>query len=79
MESISISEAKSKFSELVKKAEAGQEVVIARHGRPVAKLVPARRVASGARASAFSELEAFSKTIKARRFNLREVIRRGRR
>lgn len=35
-----VSEAKAELSALLVKVEAGEEVVIARHGRPVAKLVP---------------------------------------
>ena len=33
-------EAKSRLSELIRKAEAGAEVIVARNGRPVAKIVP---------------------------------------
>lgn len=33
-------EAKARFSELLDRAEAGEQVTISRHGRPVAKLVP---------------------------------------
>lgn len=33
-------EAKSQLSRLVERAHAGEEVVIARNGKPVAKLVP---------------------------------------
>jgi prevent-host-death family protein len=32
-------EAKNKFSELLDRAERGEEVIITRHGKPVAKLV----------------------------------------
>lgn len=35
-----IHEAKTNFSKLVQRAEAGEEIVIGRSGRPVAKLVP---------------------------------------
>ena len=38
-------EAKSRLSELIRLAEAGSDVIVARHGRPVAKLIawpPAR-------------------------------------
>jgi len=35
-----IAQAKAKFSELVDKAIAGEEVVIARNNRPLLKLVP---------------------------------------
>jgi prevent-host-death family protein len=36
---INLYEAKTKLSELVDRAAAGEEIVIARHGRPVARLV----------------------------------------
>ncbi|HEV8345615.1 MAG TPA: type II toxin-antitoxin system Phd/YefM family antitoxin [Vicinamibacterales bacterium] len=35
-----IAQAKTKFSELVDKAMAGEEVIIARHHKPLLKLVP---------------------------------------
>ena len=38
MESVNIYAAKTRFSELVDKAAAGQDVVISRHGKPVARL-----------------------------------------
>jgi prevent-host-death family protein len=44
MRPVNIHEAKSRLSELVQKAEAGEEVVIARAGKPVAKLVPLPKV-----------------------------------
>lgn len=37
---INIHEAKTNFSRLVERAEAGEEILIARAGRPVARLVP---------------------------------------
>ena len=36
---VGIHEAKTTFSKLIKEAEAGSEVVVENHGRPVAKLV----------------------------------------
>ena len=35
---IAIAEAKAKFADLIRKVEAGESVVITRHGRPVAEL-----------------------------------------
>ena len=35
--------AKTKLSELLKKVEAGEEIVIARAGKPVARLIPAAK------------------------------------
>jgi prevent-host-death family protein len=40
MECIGLFEAKTRLSELVARAESGNEVVITRHNRPVAKIVP---------------------------------------
>ena len=39
MEAVNIAEAKAKLSHLVDLAEQGEEVVLARHGRPVVKIV----------------------------------------
>lgn len=43
VETVNIHNAKTHFSRLVERVEAGEEVVIARAGRPVARLVPLRR------------------------------------
>ncbi len=43
MAQIGMHEAKTKLSQLVERAEAGEEIVIARHGKPVARLVPVAR------------------------------------
>jgi prevent-host-death family protein len=44
MKTVNVHEAKTKLSELLKKVEAGEEVVIARAGKPIARLVPASGV-----------------------------------
>lgn len=48
METYNIHEAKTHFSRLVDAAAAGEEIIIAKAGKPVAKLVPVTAV-SGAR------------------------------
>ena len=40
MESVGLFEAKTHLSELIARVEAGDEVIITRHNKPVAKLVP---------------------------------------
>jgi prevent-host-death family protein len=40
MAQVGMHEAKTKLSQLVERAEAGEEIVIARNGKPVARLVP---------------------------------------
>ncbi len=46
---ISVSEAKAQLTELVRRAEAGEEIVLTRRGRPAARIVsekPARDLAA---------------------------------
>jgi prevent-host-death family protein len=42
-------EAKNQLSSLVDRAAAGEEIVIAKHGQPMAKLVPVPRAQKGRR------------------------------
>ena len=41
-EKINVEDAKKRLSQLVDRAEAGDEIIIARGGRPAARLVPCR-------------------------------------
>jgi prevent-host-death family protein len=41
-EKVNIYDAKTRLSQLVERAEAGEEIIIARGGRPAARLVPFR-------------------------------------
>ena len=69
METIGLFEAKTHLSELVARAERGEEVVITRHNKPVAKLVPvaAAEQDAQARREAVDEL---LRTSRARRLGL---------
>jgi prevent-host-death family protein len=51
---VNILEAKNRLSQLIKSVQAGEEVVIANRGEPVARLVPAREIpaASASKGSA---------------------------
>lgn len=40
MSQVGMHEAKTKLSQLVERAKAGEDIIIARHGKPVARLVP---------------------------------------
>lgn len=54
---MSIAEAKSQFSAVVERASSGEEILITKHGRPVARVVPARSQVDRERARrAFQEL-----------------------
>lgn len=61
---ISVSEAKGQLTELVRRAEAGDEVVLTRHGHPAVRLVPVAEARS--RESRLALLEAVMKTAAAK-------------
>lgn len=43
MTRVSVSEAKARFTELLRKVESGEEVVVTRHGKEIAQIGPRRR------------------------------------
>ena len=43
---IAVSDAKARLTDLVRRAEAGDEVILTRHGQPAAKIVPIQAQAS---------------------------------
>jgi prevent-host-death family protein len=45
---IPVSDAKGRLTDLVRRAQAGDEVVLTRHGQPTVRLVPIRKVADRA-------------------------------
>ena len=53
---VSVTEAKGQLTELVRRAEAGEEVILTRHGQAAVRLMPVRRVPD--RASRRTLLEA---------------------
>lgn len=56
---VSVTEAKGQLTELVRRAEAGEEVILTRHGRPVVRLsATARPVDLAARRRLLLELSA---------------------
>lgn len=52
---IAVSEAKAQLTELVRRAEAGDEIILTRHGHPAARLVPIRPTLDKARKQAIME------------------------
>jgi prevent-host-death family protein len=56
---VSVSEAKTRLTDLVRRAEAGDEVILTRHGRPAVRLVPvAPMVDRSARRALLEEVRA---------------------
>jgi prevent-host-death family protein len=69
MESVGLFEAKTHFSELVARAEQGEEVIITRHNKPVAKIVPITEVSPelvARRLQIFDELQSIGRDIEKR-------------
>jgi prevent-host-death family protein len=58
---ISVTDAKAQLTELVRRAEAGDEIVLTRHGHPAVRLVPVKkRVDRAVRRKLLEELRAAS-------------------
>jgi prevent-host-death family protein len=78
MESVGLFEAKTHLSELIARAERGEETIITRHNKAVAKIVPmdhGRR--TGARHDALQALSAFEPIVVGGA-ELQDLIRAGR-
>ncbi len=79
-QTLGLFEAKTHLSELVARVEAGDEIVITRHNKPVAKIVPIGRVSSAGsqrRRAALDALQAFE-PIRLQGVSLEELIEAGR-
>ena len=76
---IGIYDAKSGLSDLIDKVRAGKEVVITRHGEPVAKLVPLSPVQAADTAELVRDIRALRKRLNVRTTGpLRKLIEAGR-
>lgn len=62
---VSVSDAKGQLTELVRRAEAGDEVVLTRHGQAAVRLVPVRRRPDGKKRHALLEAARRAGAIKA--------------
>ena len=73
-------EAKTHLSELLEKVEAGEEIVITKHGTPVAKLVPVERKASAEeRAAAIRRIQKLGTRLSLTGLKVKDLIAEGRR
>ena len=78
MDKLSVYDAKAHFSELVERAQSGRSTVITKHGRVVAKVVPAKESAWD-RSAVLDEAEALRKKLKVKgRFKIADLIAEGR-
>jgi prevent-host-death family protein len=75
-------EAKARFSELLDRAEAGEEITIRRHGKAVAKITPIAsidRVGRAERHAAFLQWRSGHVTAAKGRIDYKSLIDEGRR
>jgi prevent-host-death family protein len=79
MSPIGAFEAKTHLSELLDRVEAGEELVITRHGRPVARLVPVADAQQQRAAEAVSRLRALRRGATLGGLDWRELRDAGRR
>lgn len=63
MVTVNLAQAKAHLSELLDKVEGGENVVITRHGKPVARLVPEVEERQAKIRRTMAEIEAFRKTM----------------
>jgi prevent-host-death family protein len=75
---IGICEARSRWSEVIDRVSKGEEIVITRHGTPVAKLVPAIGHGKTSVAEAIAELRQFRRKHKLRGLTIKKMIEEGR-
>lgn len=81
MGKLSVFEAKARFSEVVSRAERGEQTVITKRGKPVARVVPESPARSEKwdRSEVIDKIVEFSKTCRTRRkVNLQKLIEEGR-
>jgi prevent-host-death family protein len=77
--SMSIAEAKSQFSAVVERATAGEETLITKHGKPVAKVVPVRSQVDRERAKrAFEDLINIRDGASLKGLRIKDLIEEGR-
>jgi prevent-host-death family protein len=62
---ISVTEAKGQLTDLVRRAEAGDEVVLTRHGHPAVRLVPIKAVVDAQSRKALLDMVRASAAVKA--------------
>jgi len=82
MDTVGTFEAKTHLSDLLDRVERGEEITITRHGKPVAKLVPAESTAPDwqqQKEQALDQMREFRKRHKLKGVSIRELIEEGRR
>jgi prevent-host-death family protein len=76
---IGIYDARAKLSELIERVQSGEEVVLTRHGVPVARLVAVKRRQKGAGTAAATRIRALARRLDIRDVDVRKLIEEDRR
>lgn len=76
---IGATEARDRFSQLLDEVESGETIVITRHGKPVARLVPVSSPSRERTRETIAELRSFRRGRSLGGVRLRELIDEGRR
>jgi prevent-host-death family protein len=71
-------EAKTKLPELLKRVERGEHITIARHGTPIAVIVPIREFPQKDPVAAGAAIKEFARTHSRGDFDIRAAIEEGR-
>ncbi len=74
-------EAKTHFSQIIEKVQHGEDFVITKRGKPVAKIIPFKQEQEMTRMEAIEKLMEMRKLYRGKpgSFNIREAIEEGRR
>ena len=78
MTTVGAYEAKTKLPELLKRVELGEHITIARHGKPIAVLIPVGQYPRRDPAAAAAALKEFARTHSRGDFDVRAAIEEGR-
>ena len=73
-------EAKTHFSQIIEKVGQGEDFIVTKRGKPVAKIIPFKQEAKMTFKEAVEQLKEFRKTYRGKpgSFNIREAIEEGR-
>lgn len=78
MANIGIYEARTRWSELIKRVSDGEEITITRHGMPVARLVPANGTSRTSAREAIEAIKQLRRGNSLKGLRLKKMIEQGR-
>ena len=79
MKKIDVYDARSRLSDLIERVEAGEQVVLTRHGRPVVRRLAASEGEREPHSATVARIKALRKALDIRGVDIGALIREGRR